>query len=339
MTVAITGASGHIGCTLTRFLIKQNIPVRALVYNDDQALQDLSIELAKGDVLDLESLYSAFEGVDTVYHLAAEIQLKRRHTEHMQQVNVEGTANVLKACKACGVRRLVHVSSVHAHDMYPLSEIMDETRPLVTDPDALHYDLSKSKAQQLVIDAIKEGFDAVIVNPSGAIGPYDFKPSATGKMLIDFYKGAVPAVVQGGFDWVDVRDVAHGIMLAAEKGRSGESYFLSGEWLSIAELSKLIGEVLQLPTPKFVCPMWLARATAPFAEAFATLFNKEPLYTSEYLEIVRLNPRISHQKAMDELGYSVRPLRQTLEDSYNWLMEAGLLDPNAAMNALPDMNS
>ena len=170
------------------------------------------------------------------------------------------------------------------------------------------------------------GLDAVIVNPSSVIGPFDFIPSAMGEVLIDLVYGRFPALVgDAGFDWVDVRDVVASALVAECRGRKGEHYLLSGHWLSLVELAQLWGRVSGAKIPRLVAPMWLARAAAPFAANWARLWRRRPLFTSDSLRVLRNHRQISHACATGELGHNPRPLEETLRDTYQWFKQAGKL--------------
>src|SRR5690606_13352249 len=214
MTVVVTGASGHLGANLVRTLLERGEQVRVLVHRSAQALADLDdqIERAEGSVCEPESLASAFAEVDRVYHLAGVISIDGDPDGRVHKVNVEGTRNVARACHEQGVGRLVHVSSVHAFDMNPRDEVLDETRPQVGDsPHHSAYDRSKALGERAVREFVDAGLDAVIVNPTGIIGPVDYGPSRLGQLLGELASGKLPALLDGGFDFVDVRDVVDGV--------------------------------------------------------------------------------------------------------------------------------
>ena len=241
--VAVTGAAGHIGANLVRSLLAQGRRVRALVREHTAGIDGLPVELLRCDVTDVEACRRGLAGAQIVYHLAARISVGWDPPGPVEAVNFGGTRNVVEACLACGVQRLVHFSSIHAFSADPLDGVIDESRPLAQNqPRTLIYDRSKAEAERLVAAAVARGLDAVIVNPSSVIGPYDFMPSAMGEALIDLVHGRFPALVGGaGFDWVDVRDVVASALVAECRGREGQHYLLSGHWLSFVELARLWG--------------------------------------------------------------------------------------------------
>jgi dihydroflavonol-4-reductase len=323
--IAVTGASGHVGANLTRVLLSRDEQVRALVREDRRALEGLDIELTTGDVLDLPSLIRAFKGARLVYHLAAKISMYKHDEQKMFRVNVEGTRNVIKACFKCGVKRLVHFSSIHTLSPYPKKEVLDETRALMVERKMSSYDRTKALAEKEIEKAVRQGLESVVISPTALMGPYDFKPSYAGKTLLDIYHGKIPALVDGGFDWVDVRDVVDGALTAASRGRSGERYIFSGKWYTIREICDMVKSITGCKIPNMVVPMWLARCVAPPVTVAARLLGKSPMFTSGALYVLRHYKNISHLKATKELGYNPRPITQTLRDLFKWFKENGYL--------------
>lgn len=223
--IVVTGATGHLGNNLVRALVRRNHRVRCLVLPGESLvpLGGLDVEIVEGDVRDIECLYQAFDGADTVFHLASIISLLPGRTKLLEEVNVKGVKNVAQACLKTGVRRLVYTSSIHALVEPPIGQVIDETMPCDPDQISMEYSKSKARATLEVMDVISQGLDGVIVMPTGVIGPYDFKPSATGQMLLDYASGKIPVRIEGGYDFVDVRDVAEGHILVARKGEQGRS--------------------------------------------------------------------------------------------------------------------
>jgi dihydroflavonol-4-reductase len=325
MTVVVTGATGHVGANLVRALVAQGRPVRCLVHNQTAALEGLNVELVRGDVCDVESLYSTFLGADVVYHLAAVISLSMSDWPRVEKINVGGPRNVIEACRRAGVRRLVHFSSIHAYAQDPLSVPIDESRAMSGSNKCPPYDRSKCAGELLVREAVKQGLNAVIINPTAVLGPYDFGPSHQGQAIIAIAQNTLPALVTGGFDWVDVRDVVAGAMRAEATAPTGSRYLLSGHWASVCDMAQIIGEITGTVGKKFVCPLWLARAGAPVMQGLSRMNGKRPLYTSVSLKDLQSNKNISHAKAARELGYEPRPFRETLEDTLRWFKENGKL--------------
>lgn len=327
MTVVVTGATGHIGANLVRALIQEGRPTRCLVHVSHASLQGLDVELVHGDICDVESLCKAFRGADVVYHLAAIISLSMSDWPRLEAVNVNGTRNVIEACLRTGVRRLVHFSSIHALVQEPFSSPVDETRPMSHALSCPPYDRSKAAGEREVRQAIGKGLDAVIINPTGVIGPYDFQPSHLGEVIISMAQNKLPALVTGGFDWVDARDVVAAALRAEEQAPAGARYLLSGHWVSMCDIAAMVGEITGRTEKKFVCPLWLARLGAPVIQVASRLSGKRPLYTSVSLRALKSNRNISHEKATRELGYQPRPFRETLVDTLRWFGENGKLVP------------
>jgi dihydroflavonol-4-reductase len=326
MLAAVTGAAGHLGANLVRALINKDWHVRAIVYHDVRAIEGLNIERVSGDVLDEESLRRAFHGVDVVFHLAGRISIVGWDRKEVETVNIEGARNVVSACKAAGVKRLVHTSSFHAHQQEPLSEPLDESRPLLGPGRYPPYNHSKAEGERIVRAAIEEGLDAIIINPGGVLGPYDFKPSHFGATILSIAKGKLPALVNAGLSWVDVRDVAEGIINACEHAEAGQKYILSGEWVSLTNIAQQISTITGIKPPPMVLPMWIARTGAPLAMLLNRMRGKRPLFTPISMRELESNPNISCAKANRELGYEPRPLEQTLSDTIDWFQKNGFMN-------------
>lgn len=315
MVIAVTGANGHVGSNLCRMLLREGHRVKALVYKDDRGIKDLDLEKVTGDILDRPALDELFDGADVVFHLAAIISIKGSRNKHLEKVNVEGTRNIIESLKDSSVKRLVHFSSIHALVNSPVNEPMDETRSLAT-TNPLPYERTKSAGEKMVREAARNGIDAVVINPTSIIGPNDYKPSLVGQLLIRLYNRQIPALVPGGYNWVDVRDVCQGAINAMEKGKSGEGYLLPGHWLSLSELSATLSQIVQRPTPTLTIPFWLARIGVPFIGAYYSMLDQHPLYTSASLDIIRTGSRkIVGEKARKDLGYNSRPIEDTLKDT------------------------
>ena len=293
---AVTGATGHIGTALTQMLLERGERVRAFVLPGDDLtpLKGLDVELAYGNVTDLPSLLRAFDGADRVYHLAGMISIWSGKSKKVWEVNVGGTQNVVEACRKAHVGRLIYTSSVHAIADPPKGGRMTESD--VFDPARVRgiYAKSKAAATACVLNAAGEGLDAVVVHPSGVIGPYENKLSNLGQLIVNFSKRKLPAYVNGGYNFVDVRDVAAGCIAAAEHGTKGECYILSGESMSVKELMECLNETTGVPAPKWKMPRFLAMLAAPFAELGYRIRKTQhrsfrvivPLFTCLWLVIV-----------------------------------------------------
>jgi dihydroflavonol-4-reductase len=334
MTVVVTGATGHVGANLVRALIERGRRPRCLVHVNMGPLEGLDVEIIRGDIRDRDSMCRAFSGADVVYHLAASISLSMKDWNSLEAINVTGTSNVVEACLKAGVRRLVHFSSIHALAQEPLSVPVDETRPPVDGRRCPPYDRSKAAGEQEIQRGIERGLDVVVINPTAILGPYDYQPSFFGEALLSLAQHKLPSLVTGGFDWVDVRDVVDGAMLAEQKALAGTKYLLSGHWVSMCDIATMVSEITGVPATRLLCPLWLARAVAPVVQGISRINGKRPLYTSVSLRALRSNRHISHDKATLELGYQPRPFRETLEDTLRWFEENGKLHRHAiAKNA------
>ena len=317
----VTGATGHLGGSIVRLLRAQGEEVRGLVLPGEQPTQGDGTTYCHGDVLDPQSLQALFSGAEgrrvIVFHTAGVVDISSdRVTEAMEQVNVQGTKNILQLCEKYRVARLVHVSSVHAIPEGDPLGVIAETRNFSADAVVGGYAKTKAEATRAVLAA--EDVDAVVVHPSGILGPYAAKGNHLVQMVADYLGGRLPACVRGGYDFVDVRDVAEGCLAAARRGRRGECYILSGRHYAVREvldMARREGGVRRLP----VLPLWLARAAAPLLEWYARRRGRRPLYTRYSLYTLSSNDRFSHDKATAELGYRPRDLRETVHDTVLWL--------------------
>jgi dihydroflavonol-4-reductase len=325
MKVAVTGAGGHVGNNLCRALLSQGAIVKAFCHQDVRALENLPLDLVYGNVLDPDSLLACFQEVDVVYHLASIISIEGGARGKVREVNEQGTRNVIEACLKAGIQRLVHFSSVHALVQTPLEQTLDENRPLVNETGSI-YDQSKAEAERIVLESVKHGLDAIIISPSAIIGPHDYKPSLMGMGLIALYRGSLPALVQGGFNWVDVRDVVEGAIRACELGETGGRFLLSGTWADIPMIAEMVEAISGNPQPRFTSPIWLARLGLPFIRALTSINGARVVYTSESLDALEgANRNISYEKAAKLLKYQPRPLQETLQDTFRWFRKIKLL--------------
>jgi len=324
---AVTGATGLLGNALVRELELRGRKVRAIVRPTSKTacLNGCYAEIVYGDVLDYKSLIAAFYGVETVYHLASEVSIMPGSNKKLQEINLKGTENVINACIETGVKKLVYTSSIHAFKEQNSSQIVDES--LSFDPESPMglYNRTKAQASLYVAQAAKKGLDTYILCPTAIIGPYDFKVSNLGSMFIEYCNRRQKIIIDGAYDFVDVRDVAAGHILAAEKGKPGEAYILSGHRLTIDELMKQLETITGIPAPKFKFPYWLAIAVAFVSPVYYKLSGSKPVFTVFSLKTVKSNSFISHEKASSQLGYCPRPIRQTLEENIKWFKENNYL--------------
>ena len=321
-TYLVTGACGHLGGTLVRLLERTGAQVRGLRLPSEQARDRAHVTYYPGDVRDRDSLRPLFRGLAgrevVVFHTAAIVDISGEVTPQMRDVNVNGTKNILALCREYGVKRLVYVSSVHAipeKDGYAVLREVDSFSPQQVTGG---YAKTKAEATQAVLDAAAQGLDAVVVHPSGILGPFDGAENHLVQLVKEYAGGKLPACVKGGYDFVDVRDVAAGCLAAAEKGRSGQCYILSNRHYEVQEvlaMAKTLCHGRRLP----VLPMWMAQAAEPLLGWVARVKKQRPLYTKYSLYTLRSNDRFDHGKATAELGYRPRDLRQTVRDTLRWL--------------------
>jgi dihydroflavonol-4-reductase len=321
-----------VGANLVRTLLKQGRNVCALVHKDRQALVGLELETISADVRDQEALERTMAGGEVVYHLAGSISVEMDSGPEMQAINAVGTHNVVAACLKCGVRRLVHFSSVDALCHDSLNHSLDENQPLVGSDQTTTglvnispYDLSKAQGEREVLASIAYGLETVIIRPTAILGPYDFKPSYLGQALIQLACGRIPALVKGSFDWVDVRDVVAGAIRAEQIASNGACYMLSGNWHTIREVAELIAAFTNQSAPPITVPMWLANAFAPLMLRLASFNGSQPIYTRMTLNVLRGSHRVSSARAVRELGYTTRTLSETIHDALTWFQEHGYL--------------
>lgn len=321
--ILVTGATGHIGNVLIRKLLEQGEKVRALVWRGEEPtpIKDLDVEQVEGDVLDPASLESAMRGVESVYHLAGIISIMPGRNPLVWKVNVEGTRNVLDAARRAGIRRLVYTSSIHAIARAPHGVTMDESLGFDQNNPYGEYDRSKAAASLEVQKAATAGLDAVIVCPTGVIGPYDFRGSEMGEVIRSASEARTMFYVEGAYDFVDVRDVADGLIAAHAHGRRGESYILSGQKLSVRYLLETVREVTGKAFASFKMPFSLAEFAAKFTPYYYRWSKAKPRFTPYSLEVLQSNSNISHAKAARELGYQSRPAIETIADTVRWFFE------------------
>jgi dihydroflavonol-4-reductase len=326
--IVVTGATGHIGNVLIRELVTRRQIVRALVLPDDDCrpLASLEIEIVRGNVTDLKSLESTFVGADIVFHLAGIVTIMPSMKKLLERVNVGGVRNVATACRNSGVRRLVYTSSVHAIAEPPRGTIIDESQPF--DPDRVLGDYARSKARAtlLLLDEVRKGgLDAVVCCPTGVIGPWDYGISNIGQLILDFASGHLKSYVRGAYDFVDVRDVARGLILAAEKGQSGRHYIFSGAQVQVPELMKELERNIGYPAPTYEIPPTIARAAGVLASVYYRLIRRKPVFTAYSIDVLRSNSQVSSTRARKELGFTTRPWQDSIRDQVEWFRAEGML--------------
>ncbi|HCZ05733.1 MAG: hypothetical protein PWP37_1646 [Thermotogota bacterium] len=317
--ILVTGATGHLGNVLVRKLARMGMKMRALVLPGDDVspIADLGIEVVYGDVRNEDDVANAMKGVELVFHLAAVISITPWKKRLVYEVNVKGSENVLKAVKRSSVR-MVYVSSVHAFAEPEAGAVIDENTPIDPDMTTGSYGKSKAIATLKMIEAAKQGADVTIICPTGIIGPYDYKGSEMGRVFTKFLRGKLKVFIDGSFDFVDVRDVAEGLIKAAEHGKPGDIYILGNRSITIRKLMQLLEEASGVPAPHVYLPTYLAWLVSGINTAFTVLRLEEPVFTPYAIHTLTRNYAFSHEKAKRELGYNPRPLEETVKDTIEW---------------------
>lgn len=323
--ILVTGADGILGNNLVRILLDKGYTVTALLEKGKSAptLGMLPIRILEGDILEPQSLWEAFEGMDYVIHAAASTSIWPARHLITRRVNIEGTRNVLDAALAAGVKRMVHVGTANTFGFGDKDNPGDETRPYQGDRYKLDYMDSKYEAHLLVLDYIaNKGLPVVIANPTFLIGPWDVRPSS-GQLLIRIAQGKIPGYTTGGRNYAYVGDVARGVIGALEKGRIGESYILGGTNMNYKEFFTLVNELKGYPVPKMKMPRTLAVSMGTVMSFFGNTFGFDPGLSKAVTKISADSHYFSSAKAIRELDYPQTPLKQALTEAYDWLKENG----------------
>lgn len=316
----VTGGAGHLGNVLVRELVAQGENVRVLILPGEstQSLAGLDVDFVEGNILDMACLLAAMEGVDVVFHLAALVSITEDQKHLLQAVNVEGTRNIIEAAKRCGIKQLIYTSSIHALERPPLGVSINETLDFDPENPAGQYDRTKAQASLLVKEAALHGLDTRIICPTGVIGPYDFRRSEMGELILSWMTNKMDFLIDGAFDFVDVRDVAKGQILARDHGKPGETYILGGERIELTLLHKLVEKVTGKKKPMITFPLPIAMIVAPIAELYYKITKTRPVFTRYSIETVLSNSEISSEKAKRELGYKPRTLAVSIADTVRW---------------------
>jgi dihydroflavonol-4-reductase len=328
MMILVTGATGHIGNVLVRQLVARGDDVRILVQADlPDYLRDLNVEVMRGDLRDPYVVAEAVRGAETVMHLGGIVSISSFRDKMLEDVNVGGTQNVIDACQAFGVQRLMYTSSVHALPDYKDGRIIREEEDFHSTELFGAYAQTKATATQLVVDAHRSGLDAVMVFPSGVLGPFDFKGSEAGRLIREYANNEQPFYIDGEYNFVDVRDVAAGMIAAVERGRAGEGYILAGEKMSLSEFfADLHATLPAMRKPRVKIPQRVALGAAWITESACLPFKIKPPFTAYAVRVLQSNCNITSEKAATELGYSYRPITETIRDAVHWLVDTGRLD-------------
>ncbi len=318
----VTGATGHIGNVLVRKLLERGEKVRAMILPGEsrESISGLNVETVEGDVLDLDAVFESLRGIKGIFHLAGLISIMPGPNPFVRKVNVEGTKNILHAALEKRIKKLVYTSSIHAIQRVE-EGVIDENIPYDMNNPYGAYDRSKAEATLEVLQAAHSGLEAVVACPTGVIGPYDFRGSMMGAVIHDAAAAKPTLYVDGAYDFVDVRDVAEGLITAAEKGKRGESYILSGQKISVRYMLETVREVTGKNFFQMKIPFDLAKFAAMFTPMYYQMANATPRFTPYSLEVLQSNSDISHAKASRELGYHPRSLYESIRDTVKWFLE------------------
>lgn len=312
--ILVTGATGRIGNVLVHSLVRGNERVRVLIRKTSNLnpIKNLNVQKVYGDILDFSSVKKAVSGCRYVYHLAGHINISNKNKELTFNTNIAGTKNILKACEQEKVSRLVHTSSIHAFKARNDGEVINENTPLCdSDVSRGVYDISKAIATR---EVLKSDINSVIVCPTGVVGPFDFRPSFFGKGMIESIKSKLRISVPGAYDYVDVRDVANGMITSMHKGKNKEIYLLGGEKLTMSDYFKLLQKFTgikgSIKTLKYDSAILLGK--------FLNFFSNKSSITPYSIETLMSNSNISHIKAQERLGFNPRSIEESIYEQYLW---------------------
>lgn len=321
----VTGATGFLGRAVADELVRRGANVYALVLPCDPFAELLPKEVhtVTGDVCDEDSLDKFFADADSrtcVIHCAGIISIATKPGAKLFRVNVGGTRNILHICKKRGVGKLIYVSSVHAIPEKPHGCVMTEDCEFLPKLVEGYYAKSKAAATRTVFSAARHGLNISVVFPSGIIGPGDVQCGSFTSMAKAFIKGKLPLAVRGGYNFVDVRDVAKGVLDCAEEGEPGKGYILSGHYITIRRLLQIVGKAADLDYRPVCMPLWTAKLAAPFSEKYCLKQNKPLLFTPYSIMVLGSNGMLSHEAATRRFGYHPRPIEETVRDMTKWIL-------------------
>jgi dihydroflavonol-4-reductase len=329
MRALVTGATGFVGAAIVRALGSAGWQVRVLARSGSNRgnLQHLPLEVAEGELADVQSLQRALAGCEGLFHAAADYRLGARDPAQLYLTNVDGTRNILNAARMMGVARTVYTSSVATIGIPRDGSPGAEGTPVALRDMIGHYKRSKYLAEEVAREAARNGLSVVIVNPSTPVGPGDIKPTPTGQLVLDAAAGRMPAYVDTGLNIVHVDDVAAGHLLAYQRGASGERYILGGEDMTLQTILALVSRIVGRQPPRIRLPYAAVLPMAYLAEAVARVTGRSGRLTLEGVRLSRKHMFFSSGKAVSELGYRWRPPLEAFEDAVRWFRERGMLSP------------
>ena len=331
VTTLVTGAAGFLGSHVTRQLVARGEDVRVLirVSSTNRAIADLPLEYVTGDLRDPASLERAMAGVKRVFHVAADYRLWARKKQEIYDSNVGGTKNVLAAAKRAGVEQFIYTSTV-ATIAVDRPALPNESTDAKLEEMVGHYKRSKWMAEKEVLDAAKSGLPVIVAMPTTPVGPWDWKPTPTGKIILDFLNGKMPGYVETGLNFVGVEECAAGHLLVAEKGKVGERYLLGAENMTLKQMLDALAKITGLPVPRLKIPHGLALGVAYLETAFSRLIRREPQIPVEGVKIARHMMFVDCARAQRELGFKPGPVAAALERSVRWYEANGYVTPRRA---------
>ena len=323
----ITGGSGHVGANLVRELSSRGYQVRCIDFdNDHRAFEGFNVELVKGNITDISTLDNTFKDVEVVFHTAAVISLDRKDKDLIRSVNVGGTENVCEMSLRHGVKKLIHFSSVDAFVREPLEDPLYENRSLVTDPNAVPYDLSKADAQRIVLEYCDKGLNASIIHPSGIFGPNDFKPSLFGQEFINIANGKRPYSINVGYDYVDVRDLCKTSVDCIDKGEIKQNYIVGGNYMDFVYMSEVMSEILNKKLIRSTLPFGFIYMSLP-GSYISSLIKKTPrAITMDSIHTIKVqNKNIPSSLSKEKLNHNPRSVEETIQDTIEFFQKRGLI--------------
>ena len=317
----VTGATGFLGWHVAQKLLERGHSVRALV-RDVKRLKELDVEAVTGDLRDAASLERAVAGCGLVFHVAADYRLWAKDSSELYRSNVDGTRNLLSAARSAGVERVVYTSTVGCIGI-PKGSQGHEEQPVSLNDMVGAYKRSKFQAEQVALEFAGSGFPVVIVNPTAPVGDHDFKPTPTGKIIVDFLRNAMPAYLDTGLNLVDVRDTAEGHVLACEKGRPGERYILGCQNLTLQQIFEKLERISGCKAPRVQIPYFVAYLAGMASTGWANVSGREPRAPLDGVKMASKKMFASHAKASRDLGFSPGPVDKALSRAVEWFRENG----------------
>ena len=327
MTTLVTGATGFVGSHVVRQLVNQGHAVRifARPTSNAEILADLPVERVEGDLRDAASIERAMRGIRRVFHVAADYRLWTPRPEEIYETNVAGTQRLLEAAARAGVERIVYTSTVATIAVPREGALPNERTQSSVNEMIGHYKRSKFQAEQCALSAAKEGLPVVIVNPTTPVGPGDWKPTPTGKIIVDFLNGRMPGYVETGLNFVPVEDCARGHLLAAERGHVGERYILGGRNLTLKEMLDMLSSVSGHPAPRWKIPYAVAYAAGCVDSGVSRMLGREPQIPLEGVRMARHKMFVDSSRAEREIGFAPGPIGAALERAVTWYETNGYI--------------